>query len=1148
MERRPGLRLAMRSARIGAMPWPGLVWSVPVLLLSLTLLVACGQPQDTGVMLATCVDQTTVVLPDADHDGLPEYDDCGESRLDLDCNDHNAEDLSTPRPYYLDSDRDGYGGNVMERMCDPRDGYSQVSGDANEQDASIYPGAYEYCDGKDNNQNGKEDDVSGGAQGAVACYPDLDGDGFPGSTFASSAIWVCTDFQPVPTGYTLSHSAQDCQDSDSAIYPGAEEVCDGMDNDCLNDIDEDGPYYLDADGDGYPTELTQADDCMGQNQSYLPAPDSSEGWDCQDKNAAANPGMTEICATSFDDDCNGLINNQEGQNVSGSIAFYLDKDDDGYGGSSQQAVYYCDPAPEGYSKFNTDCNDTEASLNPGVPEVCDGIDNDCDGLIDDGVPQYVYYTDLDGDSYCGATKINSCQSSPPAGTCVSFTDCLDSNVAVHPGAAENCDGLDNDCDGSADEGYDDDLDGHLDERYCSALSNGDDCDDSDHEVYTDAPELCDLKDNDCNGLNDEGFDQDNDGFLDEQSCSDVYPFTDCNDQSATINPGATEVCNNQDDDCDDLVDAEDNDINSQSLVIRYVDADHDTHGFYLDKGAMLCPNAIGFSEDRNDCDDAEIAVYASAPEVCNDGLVNDCLKRPPNYSNEWAVPSEDPCSYRGELLLSDLLNDATKRVIKLEEESVGSGLGTAVSFVRDVNQDGTDDVLLGAPRESGGAGAAYVVPGSSLISTAFFPNGQHTRTLNSGLFRMKALGATGAHLGFALSGAGAVVGNDEIPDLWIGAPGPVGDNGVAWLISGVANGYLTLPGSGKSGSSLAYGFRGPGAGRAGWSVAYNRQAGTRDDPYLLVGSPWADTSGAVRVDAGQVYLLTRTTISSAISTGTYNLDAAYFVVFRGDRDNAYLGMQVGTPGALYQKDDQLDLLVTAPGWTDSANVGRLSVYDDPLSFGNPVQVDVTASTSDASITGAGTDVGFGRAFSSQGDLNGDGYDDVAIGAPDWDVGNNGSSGEGAVHIFKGPLSNNRSVTAPDVSILGLDQVDGQLGYSIASGGDFNCDGYDDLAISAPTYTSDTSSNQGRVFIFFGSSLGIGGGLSSLDLLDADVTLFGAPGEHLGVSLALDADLDSNSSDALHCQDLLIGAPGVLREDESTSASVGAVYVLLGRGF
>ena len=105
---------------------------------------------------------------------------------------------------------------------------------------------------------------------------------------------------------------------------------------------------------------------------------------------------------------------------------------------------------DGYAIEDGDCDDSDEATHPGTEEICDGIDNNCNGLIDEGVTT-TFYVDEDGDGFGSADEaVESCK--PPAGYAVNGTDCDDGDAESRPGATEQCDGADNDCDGEADEG------------------------------------------------------------------------------------------------------------------------------------------------------------------------------------------------------------------------------------------------------------------------------------------------------------------------------------------------------------------------------------------------------------------------------------------------------------------------------------------------------------------------------------------------------------------------------------------------------------------------------------------------------------------------------------------------------------------------
>ncbi len=273
-----------------------------------------------------------------------------------------------------------------------------------------------------------------------------------------------------------------------------------------------------------------------------------------------------------------------------------------------------------------DCNDVDAAVGPGQVEVCNGVDDNCDGTIDNAAEDAImFYADGDGDGagYIGSGVL-SCSELP--GYVEDATDCNDSDAAVYPGASEEdcADPKDYNCDGSV--GY--------------ANADGDafpacqDCDDAVGSINPDATEVCDGADNDCDGEADEAgaeggtlwyLDKDTDTFGDaavsaiacDQPTGYVANNTDCDDLSATVNPAATEVCNDADDDCDGMLDEE-----ASDFTTWYADNDGDGVGgsrFSVD--ACDAPDGYGTSSD--DCDDLDPTSYPSATELC-DGADNDC--------------------------------------------------------------------------------------------------------------------------------------------------------------------------------------------------------------------------------------------------------------------------------------------------------------------------------------------------------------------------------------------------------------------------------------------------------------------------------------------------------------------------------------------
>ena len=589
----------------------------------------CADPNDGSV--------TNNLDCDDDNDGINPnaIEIC--NGVDDDCDGAVDEDLIF-ETYYVDVDGDGFGDVAdpgVSLCADPNDGSVTNNLDCDDDNDGINPDATEICNGIDDDCDGAVD------EGLIfdTYYVDVDGDGF--GDVADPGISLCAD----PNDGSVTNNL-DCDDDNDGINPDATEICNGVDDDCDGAVDEDlifETYYVDVDGDGFGDVADPGISlCADPNDGSV-----TNNLDCDDDNDGINPNAIEVC-NGVDDDCDGAVDEDLIFET-----YYVDVDGDGFGDTNDAGVSLCADPNDGSVTNNLDCDDNNGAINPNAIEVCNGVDDDCDGAVDDGLIFDTYYVDADGDGFGDSADLGiSLCADPNDGSVTNNLDCDDDNDGINPDAIEVCNGIDDDCDGAVDEDLifetyyvDVDGDGFGDTNdagvsLCAdpndgSVTNNFDCDDDNDGINPDAIEICNGVDDDCDGAVDEGLifdtyyvDVDGDGFGDTNDagislCADpndgsVTNNLDCDDDNDGINPNATEICNGVDDDCDGAVD--------EDLIFDtyYVDLDGDGFGDSADLGISLCADPNDGSVTNNlDCDDDNDGINPDATEVCN-GVDDDC--------------------------------------------------------------------------------------------------------------------------------------------------------------------------------------------------------------------------------------------------------------------------------------------------------------------------------------------------------------------------------------------------------------------------------------------------------------------------------------------------------------------------------------------
>ncbi len=428
----------------------------------------------------------------------------------------------------------------------------------------------------------------------------------------------------------------DCDDTNARLNTVTVELCDNRDNDCDGRADE----QVATDGDSCDTGLLGV--CQNGTLTCVRGTNN-----CTPLQAAG----TESC-NGLDDDCDGETDEDTDGGALSAQCYSGTAGTAGIG-ICQYGLRYC-------AGGTFDACDGEVLP---ATEVCNGLDDNCNGIVDDGFTIAVYFHDGDGDGFGDIADpgIRTCNRPPSSATVTG--DCNDDNPDIHPGATEiPGDDIDSNCDGNelcfAD--FDDDgvrtststpvaTTNCILAGYANAAMPGGDCDDTRPSVYPGATEVvADGRDNDCDGAELCFTDADSDGFRSEAtissvnlSCADAgeassaAPLGDCDDNNSSRHPGVSDTCDEIDNDCDGLVDED-------VSVLTFPDLDRDGYGDATAVGVFACLLVPGLSTNNLDCNDAVSAAFPGGVEITGDGIDGDC------DTTEYCYRDQDRDGYRSD--------------------------------------------------------------------------------------------------------------------------------------------------------------------------------------------------------------------------------------------------------------------------------------------------------------------------------------------------------------------------------------------------------------------------------------------------------------------------------------------------------------------
>jgi hypothetical protein len=741
------------------------------------------------------------------------------------------------------------------------------------------------------------------------------------------------------------------------------------------DCDESDPkvaepliWFADQDADGF-----------GDSESTQIRCEQPEGFvlvdgDCDDLNPRIRPGAHDRCNT-IDDDCDGKIDEDATLQV-----FYTDSDDDGFG-DSESWERAC-AQPPGMVDNEDDCDDSIATDNPSAPELCDGRDNNCDGVVDEEPTDApTWYRDADGDGY-GNPESSSTTCEVPAGFVDNADDCDDTDSTYRlrgeteiffNGLEDNCDPWDGDGDEDGDRYWDE----NYEERVLAGEFTpmpipddmGGDCNDSDDSIYPGAIELPDSTiDANCDG----GFgaDSDGDGHLSIAAGGD-----DCDDSNDTIHPGASENCyDGVDSDCDGADNPEDCRIDDLAEASVFGESDGDAAG-----------SAISVTDDG--------MMIIGAPGYDSSGGTD--------LGAVYLMPPEAPSMGGGELRILGGFDDGA--------------LGTAVIGLADGR------IALSAPGTTSGEVYLWDPAESTPTDIWALPN-------------FIADGTGGENFGATLA-AGRVL-DDGAQMLIIGAPDRI--NPEVWII--------TPPSGGPIDSSEAHAIlQTDSCSELGHAIAAVDLTGSGIDE-LVLGIP--DYEASAGGAEGAVIVL-----EGSLSAGLQDIDDVADATISGETRLDRFGSTVAT--ADMDGDGLEDLLIGAEQAGNTSadeDPGAVYIHNDAGTFIFGTTDPSTALWGDA----AGDRTG-GQIVAQ--DVDGDGAMDLWISAP----GADGPEAEaGLLYLVLGPIDEGEHELLDRAAlVVPGDEGGGHLGDTMGHSGSI-------LLIGAP----DASGGSGNVMTIQSADLSL----------------------------------------------------------------------------